>query len=77
MVSKTMKLPRHEDYPVGPWVPCVIMEKERNKVALNPHARVPVDFFQGEKAKNITEADFYLPQFHNTILVRDFAPSIF
>lgn len=77
MVSKTMKLPKHEDFPCGPWVPCVIMEKERNKVALNPHARVPVDFFQGEKAKVLSDSDFHLPQFHNTILVRDFETSIF
>lgn len=72
-----MKLPKHEDFPCGPWVPCVIMEKERNKVALNPHSRVPIDFFQGEKAKTLNDSDFYLPQFHNTILVKDFETSIF
>lgn len=76
MVSKTVKLPRHEDYLNGPWVPCVVMEKERNKVALNPLSRVPSDCFHIRRLKQIKASDYYQPQFHNTILVMPFDTSL-
>lgn len=53
----------------GPWIPCVTLDKERNKVVLNPYARVPKDYYEQEREKIIEESDFYVPQFHNTILV--------
>lgn len=40
--NKKLKLPLD-----GPWVPCVKISKERNKVILNPFAREPSDFYEG------------------------------
>jgi hypothetical protein len=46
--SKTIKLQTNDDISSfsGPWIPCVKLGKEKNKIILNPFAREPSDFYE-------------------------------
>lgn len=71
-----MKLPPNEeakgegDCQVGgPWIPCVKIEKERNRVVLNPFAREPSDFYEKDFDKKFNVQKLIMAHLQNMILV--------
>ena len=76
--NKNIKLPpNNENGPTfgGPWIPCVKLDKERNKVILNPFAREPTDFYEKDFDKKFNLAKYIMPFLNNMILVTNL-PSI-
>jgi len=53
----------------GPYIPCVKISTEKNKLILNPFAREPSDFYEKEFDKRFTVRKFVLPHLHNMICV--------
>jgi len=50
-------------------VPCVVIDKERNKIILNPYARDPSDLFERDFDKATSPAKYYLPLLNNLVVV--------
>lgn len=67
MTNKVMKLPGPQDS--GPWIPCVKIEKEKNKLTLNPFAREPSDFYEKEFDRKFHLKKFLIPHLHNMVCV--------
>jgi len=55
----------------GPWVPCVKISTEGNKVVLNPFAREPSDFYEKEFDKKLTMKKLVMPYLTNLICVSE------
>ena len=53
----------------GPWIPCVKISTEKNKLILNPYAREPSDFYEKDFDKKFTLNKFVMPHLHNMICV--------
>lgn len=53
----------------GPWIPCVKIDKEWNKVVLNPFAKEPSDFYEKDFDKKFTIHKLVMPFLYNMILV--------
>lgn len=53
----------------GPWIPCVKIATERNKIILNPFAREPSDFYEKDFDKKLTLKKFLMPHLYNMICV--------
>jgi hypothetical protein len=64
--NKTIKLPEVEG---NLWVPCIKIDKEKNKVILNPFARDPSDLYEREFDKKFTLAKFVVPHLSNTVCI--------
>lgn len=62
--NKNLKLPEE-----GPWVPCVKISCEKNKVILNPYAKDPSDFYEREFDKKMTPKKYASAHLINTVLV--------
>lgn len=66
--NKTIKL-TSEDGNCGPWIPCVKLSVERNKIILNPFAREPSDFYEKDFDKKFTLKKYIMPHLYNMICV--------
>jgi hypothetical protein len=53
----------------GPWIPCVKITQEKNKLILNPYAREPSDFYEKDFDKKFTMRKFVLPHLHNMVCI--------
>lgn len=53
----------------GPWVPCVKISVEKNKIILNPFAREPSDFYEKDFDKKFTLSKYLMPHLYNMICV--------
>lgn len=53
----------------GPWIPCVKISAEKNKLILNPFAREPSDFYEKDFDKKFTLRKYIMPHLHNMICV--------
>jgi hypothetical protein len=62
--SKNLKLPEG-----GPWIPCVKISTERNKLILNPYAREPSDFYEKDFDKRFTLRKFLMPHLFNMVCI--------
>lgn len=62
--NKTIKLPDS-----GLWIPCVKIEKEKNKIYLNPFAREPTDFYEKDFDKKLNLKKYILPYLQNMVCV--------
>ena len=62
--QKNLKLPEG-----GPWVPCVKISTEKNKLILNPFAREPSDFYEKEYDKKVTLRKLLMPQLANMVCI--------
>lgn len=68
--SKTLKLPKTEEgLCSGPWIPCVKISGDRNKIILNPFAKEPSDFYEKEFDKKLTLKNYAMPLLHNMICI--------
>jgi len=63
--QKTIKLPES----TGPWVPCVKITQEKNKLILNPFAKEPSDFYEKDFDKRFTLRKWVLPHLHNMVCI--------
>jgi hypothetical protein len=68
--TKNIKLPEG-----GPWIPCVKITQEKNKLVLNPFAREPSDFYEKDFDKKFTLRKWLMPHLHNVVCVANMAPS--
>jgi hypothetical protein len=75
--NKNMKLPLNDTSDnsglSGPWIPCVKLSKEMNKVVLNPFAREPSDFYEKDFDKKFTITKYVMPYLYNMILIQNYA----
>ena len=53
----------------GPWIPCVKISTEKNKLILNPYAREPTDFYEKDFDKRFTLKKYLMPHLHNMVCV--------
>lgn len=76
--QKTIKLPEGQ----GPWVPCVKITQEKNRLILNPFAREPSDFYEKDFDKRFTLRKYLMPHLHNMVCItpskeaKETAPSL-
>lgn len=59
----------------GPWIPCVKLSKDMNKIVLNPFAREPTDFYEKDFDKKFTIQKYVMPYLYNMILIQNLAIS--
>jgi hypothetical protein len=62
--NKTIKLPEG-----GPWIPCVKITQEKNRLVLNPFAKEPSDFYEKDFDKRFTLRKWLMPHLHNMVCV--------
>jgi hypothetical protein len=65
--GKNLKLPNGGS---GPWVPCVKISTEKNRLILNPFAREPSDFYERDFDKRFTLRKYLMPHLFNTICIQ-------
>jgi hypothetical protein len=53
----------------GPWIPCVKITQEKNKLILNPFAREPSDFFEKEFDRIFTLKKYVMPHLNNMVCI--------
>eukprot|EP00347_Sterkiella_histriomuscorum_P007708 403347869 len=66
--NKTLKLPNTLGES-GPWIPCVKISGDKNKIILNPFAKEPSDFYEKDFDKKFSLKKFIMPQLHNMICI--------
>lgn len=66
IANKNLKLPAEDG---GPWIPCVKLDKEKNKIILNPYAKEPSDFYEKDFDKKFHINKYLLPHLHNMVCV--------
>lgn len=67
--NKTIKLGQEKEIFTGPWIPCVMIGKEKNKIILNPYAKEPSDFYEKDFDKVFNQNKYLLPFLTNMICI--------
>lgn len=55
----------------GPWIPCVKLDKEKNKIILNPFAKEPSDFYEKDFDKKFTLNKFITPHLFLMVCIKN------
>lgn len=61
-------MPKEEGM-AGPWIPCVKISGDKNKIILNPFAKEPSDFYEKDFDKKFNLKKYIMPQLHNMICI--------